>query len=677
MKYYYGKHHWKTLEQGEEHCYLMTNSLGGFSSQSIIGSCSRNDQALLMACTHSPNCRYNMIHRLDEQVQTENRIYILSSQDFQNHQKAQQGYQYLSNFTFEHYPQWSYLLPGVEILKTAILEEGKNTIGISYYIDNRSTSSLTLQVKPHMQFVPKGERVPYDQEFLFEALDEGACISVRPKDSESSHAEQKASRNAPVQDLRLYLKTNGSCKKTDTEFTDTLYYRRDIDDGKMTLGRCSANHVIEFQVLPGTTGTLDIVYGMEETLPSFNYIQEKTEQYHKTLLTQAGYTEELPRQLVLSAMQFISHRASTGKKTILAGYPFFEDWGRDTMIALPGCCLATKQYETAKAILETFMAYCHRGLMPNLFPEGSQSPLYNTVDAALLFILTVYEYEKHTGDTDFVERAYPVMEEIIKWYRQGTDFNIHMEEDGLITAGSGYHQVTWMDVQVENILPTPRHGKPVEINAYWYNALRMMEQWQKRGFGPQDQTQDYGTLADTVRESFRVQFWNQEADCLRDLVSGTKADDQIRCNQIWAVSLPFSLLSPQQEKAVVETVFRHLYTPYGLRTLSPEDLEFRPIYRGAQLDRDLAYHQGTVWVFPLGAYYRAYLKVHQYSAEAKHCVKRQLSYLHAALAEGCIGQLPEIYDGANPVESQGCFAQAWSVGEILRVWHYISNGEQL
>lgn len=272
---------------------------------------------------------------------------------------------------------------------------------------------------------------------------------------------------------------------------------------------------------------------------------------------------------------------------------------------------------------------------------------------------------------EFVKEAFPVMKEIITWYQKGTDFGIHMADDGLIMAGQGYDQVTWMDVRVEDILPTPRHGKPVEINAYWYNALRIMEL-----FAPVCDTEnnvDYFSQAAKVKESFCRQFWNEESGCLKDVISGTEADNQIRCNQIWAISLPFSLLSKEQEKQVVETVFRKLYTPYGLRTLDPDDAQFRPFYGGAQLDRDLAYHQGTVWTFPMGGYYLAYLKVNDYSEEAKAYVEEQLLAMEAALREGCIGQLPEIYDGENPVSSKGCFAQAWSVGEILRVYDALRN----
>ena len=374
--------------------------------------------------------------------------------------------------------------------------------------------------------------------------------------------------------------------------------------------------------------------------------------------------------LVKSAAQFVSERASTEGKTILAGFPFFEDWGRDTMIALPGVCLSTGQYDTAKDILRTFAAYEKDGLMPNLFPEGENEPLYNTVDAALLFINCVWLYYEKTEDGDFVREMYPVMERIIEAYRTGTEYGIHMDGDGLIMAGQGLDQVTWMDVRIGDILPTPRHGKPVEINAYWYNALRIMEHLAPL---PGKEPGEYDGLAEQVKRSFTEKFWMEEKGCLKDLVSGTGADGQIRCNQIWAVSFPFTMLDEEKEKRVVETVFEKLWTPCGLRTLEKDDLQFHPSYGGEMRERDMAYHQGTVWPFPLGAYYLAYLKVHGYSRAAKEKVKEQMEGLESALREGCAGQLPEIYDGAFPTVSRGCFAQAWSVGELIRVYEKLEK----
>ena len=308
--------------------------------------------------------------------------------------------------------------------------------------------------------------------------------------------------------------------------------------------------------------------------------------------------------------------------------------------------------------------------MPNLFPEGKNDPMYNTVDAALLFITCIWVYMEASGDLEFVREMYPVMERIVEGYRRGTKYSIRMGADGLIRAGSGFDQVTWMDVRVGEILPTPRHGKPVEINAYWYNALRIMGEL-SRTFGKN--AEEYDTLAEQVKDSFVKNFWMEEKHCLKDVVSGTQADTQIRCNQIWAVSMPFTMLEPEREAQVVDTVFEKLYTPYGLRTLDPEDPQFHPFYGGEVMERDMAYHQGTVWVFPLGAYYLAYLKVKGYNIEAKEYVRDRLEVLESAMREGCIGQLPEIYDGEIPTSSKGCFAQAWSVGEMLRVFEKLEK----
>ncbi len=646
MKFVYGKQDWKTLERGEENCYLMTNGLGGFSSQTMIGSCGRNDHALFMACVHSPNHRYNMIHRLEEVLWIGEKKVHISSQDFAGGKEREEGFVYQSGFSFEDYPEWTYLVEGAEIKKRVVLGQGVNTIGISYDIQNRSGRDVVLEVIPHLQFVPKGELLSKEQAFSV-TVSEGGQINA----------------NGQV----LSFRTNGETMELPLKFHDDLFYAYDVMDGKRETGCTAVNHKITYGVLAGETGGLQMVYGMGKELPKVAALCDGVKKYRDELRRQAGFTGQIPRALSAAADQFISYRESTGKQTILAGFPFFEDWGRDTMIALTGCCLATRQFETAKSILETFMAYCQKGLMPNLFPEGKNAPGYNTVDASLLFILAVYEYYRRTHDTAFVKSAFQTMTDIVEWYQRGTDFGIKMDTDGLIMAGRDYDQVTWMDVRIGDILPTPRHGKPVEINAYWYNALRIMEEFQELLGKPMDGI-DYGELAKKVRKSFSEKFWNEEAGCLKDVLSGTKADDQIRCNQIWAVSMPFSLLSPEKEKQVVEVVFRKLYTPYGLRTLAPEDKQFHPFYGGKQFDRDLAYHQGTVWVFPLGAYYLAYLKVNGYSVEAKAYVRTQLEAMEAALREGCIGQLPEIYDGENPVSSKGCFAQAWSVGEILRVY---------
>lgn len=687
VKFIFGPQDFATGEKGEENCYLMTNGLGGFSSLTMIGSCSRNDHALLMSCSaaEAPNHRYNMIHRLEEILVSGEEETHLSAQSFAHDSgsESEEGYRFLSSFTYRDYPVWRYEKEGVEIKKTVVLVQGENTVGVSYEIWNRSAESVMLKVIPQMEFVAKGTRLSTEQDFSFE---------------EETGPEQGKKITEVV--LRsngrsLHFETNGMVRRTSLQFQGDLYYAYDACDGRMSTGCTASNHCVLFQVSPGERVLGEIVYSTEPVSERWSLKSDKggtarmaecLTRYRDDLRTAAGLKSETAGALVAAANQFISYRASTEKETILAGYPFFEDWGRDTMIALHGCCMSTGQYETAERILRTFMMYCRKGLMPNLFPEGKEEPRYNTVDAALLFIIAVYEYYLRTEDRAFAVSAWAVMREIVDRYEKGTDFNIRMEEDGLIRAGEGYDQVTWMDVRVGEILPTPRHGKPVEINAYWYNALCIMEEFKEKLKGDiSEDEKDYAAMAARTRKSFREKFWNTEGGCLRDVLSpkveGKEDADgnsgheetQIRCNQIWAVSLPFSLLEREQEKQVVETVYRRLYTPLGLRTLDPGDPEFRPVYGGEQLERDLAYHQGTVWTYPLGGYYLAYLKVNDYSEEAKAHVRAQLETVTAALREGCIGQLPEIYDGGRPVRSKGCFAQAWSVGEILRVFEALER----
>lgn len=648
MKFIYGKQDVKTLERGQENCYLLTNGLGGFSSCTMLGSNTRNDHALLMACLKAPNCRYNMIHRMSEALEAGGKSVWISSQEYEGFQNEEDGYLHLSCFSFEDYPEWTYHVDGIEIRKRIGMKQGENTVAVSYRIHNSRREECLFRAVPYMQFTKKGENLTRGKKFTLS------------KDG------------IEAEGLKVYFKTNGNVEAAELSYEE-YYYEYDACDGRRETGVAAANHKIEQTIPGGSTGSLEIVYSMKPVVEQAEKIIEGTREWRKTLENLAGFTSPVARMLSKSAGQFIALRESTGGATILAGYPFFEDWGRDTMIALAGCAIATEQYETVKSILRTFIANQRKGLMPNLFPEGGNEPAYNTADAALLFINSVFAYYEDTKDDAFVKEAYFAMEEVITWYKNGTDYGIHMEEDGLIMAGTHLDQVTWMDVRVGNILPTPRHGKPVEINAYWYNALCMMERFAEI---VEEDGGEYRRLAEKVKRSFGEQFWMEEQHCLKDVIAKTKEDTQLRCNQIWAVSLPFSILSQERERMVVETVFEKLYTPYGLRTLSMEDEAFQAYYGGSQMNRDMAYHQGTVWTFPLGGYYLAYLKVHGYSEEAKKTVKKQLEVLESALREGCIGQLPEIYDGKNPSSSKGCFAQAWSVGEILCVYRALEKKEK-
>ena len=648
MRFFCGKQDMPTLARAQEPLFLLTNGLGGYASVTAAFSVNRCDQGILVAAVKAPNERITLVHRLREFLKTDSEKICLSSQKFAGTAAPEEGYRHLTGFTYEYEPVWNYQVGGIRVKRTMCMARGCNATAMLYEITNHSRKDCTLTVDPFLKFAPKEEALKEKKEFSYSA---GKVTDGK---------------------YTLYIRTDGALLKTGTTW-QRLDYPEDAKDGRPEKGMAACCCRITKTVPAGKTETLEILFADQQQIASVQTLREEFLRRGKELENRCTLKHPIARQLAVSADAYIAHRDSTNGKTILAGYPLFSDWGRDTMIALSGCCLSTGRYEDAKSILRTFLAYEKDGLVPNLFPEGTAKPMYNTVDAALLLIDCVWQYVRRTGDTAFVREAWPVMERIVASYRRGTQHSIRMEEDGLISAGGGLDQVTWMDVCVNGILPTPRHGKPVEINAYWYNALRIMDALAKElGLD----RADYGALSEKVKASFVSRFYMEDRGYLKDVISGTDADTQLRCNQIWAVSMPFTMLNEQQEKSVVETVSRHLYTPCGLRTLSPEDPEYHGSYGGPQLQRDLAYHQGTTWVFPMGGYYLAYLKVHGYTEEACRLVWDQLAALEPMLRQGCMGQLPEIYDGDHPSEGKGCFAQAWSVGEMLRVFEALEKNEK-
>lgn len=385
------------------------------------------------------------------------------------------------------------------------------------------------------------------------------------------------------------------------------------------------------------------------------------------LVRKANLNDSLADNLVKAADHFIVNRESTGLKTVLAGFPWFTDWGRDTMIAFEGLTLVTKRFDDAREILESFAKYIKNGLVPNVFPDENTEPMYNTVDASLWYFQATYKYLKYTGekeDYEFVkEKIYPKLKEIFKAYSTKTDFSIGMDKDGLVFAGDGLDQVTWMDVRVGDLVVTPRHGKPVEINALWYNALKIMEELSKY-YG--EKYEVYKNLSVKVKESFEKKFWNEETQCLYDVVD--ENDDKIRPNQIWAVSLPFAVLDEEKEKKIVNTVYKHLYSTYGLRSLSFMDKDFKKQYIGKLIDRDKAYHMGTTWGFLIGGFITAYCKVSNHSKEAILRAKEMCDVFQDTMRDGCINGIAEIFDGETPITGRGCYTQAWSVAEVLRAY---------
>ncbi|MGN1187642.1 MAG: amylo-alpha-1,6-glucosidase, partial [Lachnospiraceae bacterium] len=498
--------------------------------------------------------------------------------------------------------------------------------------------------------------------------------------------------------LNLLTATDGTISVFEPVVYGPFMWSLDTRDGRNDTGIGIANHRI-IRCTSDFHSEVTVLYSLEPVekiskkaacglTKAFDQAVQAEEARINALTDASPLKSPLGVQLTISADAFIVDRESTGGKTIIAGYPFFEDWGRDTMIALGGTTLATGRFSECKSILRTFAKYEKNGLLPNLFPEGGMTPMYNSADAPLLFINAVYEYIKFSNDEEFLQECFAPMKEIMDAYENGTDFHIKCDSDGLIMAGDGLEQLTWMDVRVGDYLPTPRHGKPVEINAYWYSALCCMQEFCLKKASVSEASADIGNTGETAeyytaladkyaamsertRESFLAQYPDSSLGCLKDVLNETYEENQIRCNQIWALTQPFTMLNNTLREEILDTVERELYTTAGLRTLSMKDENFHAVYIGDMINRDRAYHQGTVWTFPLGAFLRAkIMQLPHYNDARRQAECQKLEHAFEALKgwlfEGCLGQLAEIYDGKEPTVSRGCYAQAWSVGEILR-----------
>lgn len=648
-----GKGQMKTFQSAIEREWVITNGIGGYAGSSIIGAHTRKHHGMLIASLHPPVERYLILSKLNEFFQIGTKQISLKTNQRPGGQN-EEGQVYLQRFLYDGLPSFVYSFSGVRFSKTISFEHGKNTVAIAYEIENGG-EELEFTFVPLFNYRDHNERSERG-DLKFDTSFQDQTIKLIPEKN----------KNITIQ---LYT-SEGQIAPNPELYDADMELQTEINTGMSCIENNFTPYQISVKVLPFEHKKISVIASIEDSYERDAFlIIENSKKRLKSLETQAGLPDSFANSLVLAADQFIVDRASTGYKTVLAGLPWFTDWGRDTMIALQGLTLVTKRFEDAKGILKTFAKYVKKGLVPNMFPDEGLDPLYNTVDASLWYFYSVDQYLNYTGTPDdyaFIQNEiYPKLKEIIEYYQKGTDFSIHMEQDGLIHAGGGLDQVTWMDVRVGEWVVTPRHGKPVEINALWYNALKVMEKLSTL-FG--ENTNTYTELAKKVSTSFLREFWNTEKNCLYDVVSDDEKDGKIRPNQIYAVSLPYTMLPDEMAFSVVQTVYSHLYATYGLRSLSPEDPEYKGLYFGKLHDRDGAYHQGTAWAFPLGAFITAYVKVHHRSPESILFAKKLLEPMEDHLLDGCIGSIAEIFDGNEPHISRGCYVQAWSVGEILRCY---------
>ena len=645
------------LSVGVQKEWVLTNGIGGYAGSSVTGAHARKHHGYLIASLHPPVERFVILSKINECL-----IRSSGKKDFTVEQYLagdgstayREGIEYLNSFTYDGLVHFTTKAPEFTMTKTLAFEHGKNTIAVSYDIQNDGEAA-TLVLTPLFNY-----RVHHD------------ASTVDTLKFDTTY-EQPEIRLVPQQnkDVTIRLFTDdGTVVPCEEKYTTGMQLQKELDVESDALDDNYTPYQIEFPLDAGCRKKISIVCTIEDVYEKDAFATAAAEMARfDALEKKAGYHDELAETLTIAADHFLAYRQSTGLMTVLAGLPWFTDWGRDTMIALTGLTLSTGRYQYARDILTTFARYVHHGMVPNMFPDEGTAPLYNTADASMWYFYAVGKYLDYTGtpeDYAFVqETIYPKLKEIIAAYEHGTDFSIYMEEDGLIHAGSGLDQVTWMDVRVGDWVATPRHGKPVEINALWYHALCLMEEWATR-FG--EDGSHYAALAAHAKESFAKEFWNEKDGCLYDVVDGLEGDATLRPNQIYAVSLPHRMLDADKEKKIVDKVYEKLYAKTGLRSLSPDNKEYHPTYEGCLDKRDHAYHQGTSWGFLLGGFLTAYVHVYGTSKEVITQVDAMLDATREQFYHGCIGSIAEIFDGDEPHTSRGCYAQAWSVGEILRAY---------
>ena len=664
ITYQYTQKDWTTFKEGIKREWAVTNGIGGYAGSSMIGAHSRTHQGYLIASLHAPIERYLVFSKINETVTVGTRTVSFETSQHRASGKTvyTEGQKFLTSFIYDGSVHYTYETDNFSFEKHITLKRNANVCAVSYELtagDSDCTFTLTplFNYREHSESSTpdtlKFETFTEDRTFYL-VPEKNKDIAIRFQTSEGTFSERETVYDIDMQlQIEVDLETDGlDCHYCPVDLSIAV----PANTTKKVSILCSIGDVNERPAPVSGTEAFSIL--------------EENARCHAELFEKAGYHDSFANQLVLASDQFLTYRESTKMMTVLAGLPWFTDWGRDTMIAFTGLTLCTKRFKEAEEILLTFARYIRHGIVPNMFPDDNMPPLYNTVDASLWYFYAVYQYLHYNPAAEaeaFVkEQIFPHLKEIISAYEKGTDFSIYMEDDGLIHAGSGLDQITWMDVRVGDWVATPRHGKPVEINALWYNALRIMESLCEKF---DEDASAYRTRAEQVKESFNAKFWDSANQCLFDVVDGDEPDDHIRPNQVYAVSLPFSLLPEEQEKAVVALVEKELFVGCGLRSLAPDHPDYHGIYCGALAKRDAAYHQGTAWGFLLGGFFSAYMKVNHHSSSAAANAVRMLEPVRKHLTDsGCIGSISEIFDGDTPHNPRGCYAQAWSVGEVLRCY---------
>jgi predicted glycogen debranching enzyme len=592
-----------------------------------------------------------MLSKLEETLVIEGKRYDLCANQ---HLGAihPQGFHFQVGFRLDPFPIFTYEVEGWLLEKSLFMVEGQNTVVVTYELKTaagiRFPGAHKLEIRPLVAFRDYHSTTHENGALNSQVSTQDGITAITPYSDLPSlyfgHDEADIDTSGYwYRDFRYEIE-----QERGLDFTEDLFNPFCLT---FHLDRYSRPRIM------ASTEPRDI-RSAEQYLAI-----EKGRRERISAMARAAGDNELVRALTTAADQFIVARGS--QKTIIAGYHWFSDWGRDTMIALPGLTLATGRPEVAGSILVEFANHVDRGMLPNRFPDAGETPEYNTVDATLWFFEAVRALLQYTGDYQFIrEKLYDVLNEIIDWHVKGTRYNIHVDQDGLLFSGESGVQLTWMDAKVGDWVVTPRHGKPVEIQALWYNALRIVEELAGH-FRDATLKEKYAAMAERAAGSFNALFWNEAKGCLYDVVNGDSRDDSVRPNQILAISLKNSMVPQERAERILTVVSRELLTSRGLRTLSPNDSRYRGRYEGSPANRDAVYHQGTVWPWLMGPYITACVKTFG-GQRGREPAAEWLQQFQQHLTEACLGQVSEIFDGDAPHTPRGCVAQAWSVAELLR-----------